>query len=412
MSNSNPEKNMQKALFAPEDQGPALTEYLLILARYQKMILKVIGVAFVVALICFFMWPRTFTATASLLPPISQDVSSTLMSSGFSDLAALAGLEMGSGTGDFYLGILKSRTVADRIIDEYDLMEVYGESTRFETYESLEEHVVIATEASEGIIVINVDDNDPERAAAIANAYVEALMDLNVKLKLTEAGRRRLFLENELKKTQKSLFQAEENLKQFQQEHDLIKMDDQARVMIETAAELRAQLIANEVQLAALRSYQTNENIQVKEIRKRIKQIRTELTKLEVTSETANPTDDGMFIPSSQASEIAFSYGRLLREVKSQEAVFSGLTQQYELARIEEAKEGSSVQTLDQAVPPDKHSKPRLLMFILFPTFLAGFCACSFALLKEFFARLDPEERTRWEEVKQQFTLNVSRFRN
>ncbi len=412
MSNHSPDKDLQNVLFAPEDPGPGLTEYLLILARHLKMITKVVSVVFVVTLVSFFLWPRTFTATARILPPATQSLGSTPIPSAFSDLAALAGIDMGSGIGDFYLGILKSRTVADRIIDEYDLMEVYGEDTRFETYKVLEEHVVITTEAGEGIIAINVDDSDPERAAAIANTYIDALKDLNVKLKLTEAGRRRVFLENELKKNQNSLFQVEENLKKFQQEHDLIKIDDQARAMIETAAELRAKLVANEVQLAALRSYQTNENIQVKQLSKRITQIRTEIIKLEGTSETANSVGDGMFIPSSQATELAVSYGRLLREVKSQEAVFAGLTQQYELARIEEAKEGSSIQTLDQAVPPDKHSKPRPLIFILFPTVLAGFCACAFALLKEAFARLSPEESARWEEIKQQFTLNVSRFRN
>ena len=315
------------------------------------------------------------------------------------DLASLAGISTEGSTADRYVGMLQSRTISDAIIDRFDLMKVYDVGYRVKTYQALADHVTVSLGKEDGIISISVDDEDPQRAAAIANQYVKGLKDLNVRLNLSSSGRERVFLEKRLALVKRDLANAEDAMKDFQEKNKAIRIDDQATAIIDAIAQLKAQLASKEVELGVHLSYQTEQNYEVKALREGIAQMKGQIRKLE-QSPTGKKYSDDIFVPASEVPELGVRYARLMRDYKTQEALFELLTKQDELAKINEARDTSTLQVLDDAVVPDKKSRPRRSLIVLLATFVAGFLAVLAAFLKEYFARMPVEDRGRWEEVK------------
>lgn len=390
-----------------DDGAINLLDLLLVLVRRKKLILLVCGATFVLACGVTLLMPNVYTATARIMPPQQEKVGLSAMLSGMSDLAALAGLSLGSGSSSLYVGMLQSRSVADAVIDRLDLMRVYEWKTRAAAYKALKGQVRFTIGKGDGIIAVSADEKDPELAAALANAYVEELKKLNLQISLDSVGLQKGFLEDRIKVVRQDLAKAEDALKEFQTTHKAIRIDAQATAIIEAIAKLKGELASREVELGVLRSYQTEQNPQVKAVRESIAQIREQIQQLEKSPDGQKAAGD-IFIATSEVPEIGVQYARLLRDFKVQETLFELLTRQFEIAKIEAAKNISPIQVLDPAAAPDMKSKPRRSLIVLLATLVAGFLTVIGIFLFEYGRRMSDDDRRRWEAVKQALRLRRS----
>jgi uncharacterized protein involved in exopolysaccharide biosynthesis len=232
----------------------------------------------------------------------------------------------------------------------------------------------------DGLITIEFDDEDPVRAAAIANAYVDELDKLTQTLAVTEAAQRRLFFERQLQQVKNDLSEAELALKKTQETTGLIKLDDQGRAIIEAVATIRAQISAKEVELRAMRTYTTEQNPDYVRTQQQLAGLRNELLKLERSSVSGQ---GDIMLPTGKVPEAGLEYLRRYREIKYQEAIFELLARQFEAAKIDEAKEAAIVQVVDRAIQPDKKSKPRRALIVMVITVVGAVVSILLSLLLE-----------------------------
>ncbi len=381
--------------------GWDLLELLLVLAKFRKMILSLtLGVALAAAVIAFSL-PKTYTGRASILPPQQPQSSaiSQLMSGQLGVLAGLAGASLGAKkSSELYVSMLKSRSVADKLINRFKLMQVYDEKLMAEAREDLEDATRILA-GKDGMISIEVDDRDPRRAADLANAYVEELTALSQSLAVTEASRRRLFFENQLKLVRDDLGKAELALKQAQESSGLIQLSGQAEAIIASIAKLKAQIVAKEVEIGAIQSFATGRNPELIIARNELAGMKEQLAK----AEKAGAADGSALVPSGNIPAAGLEYVRRLREVKYHEAVFELMAKQYEIAKVDEAKDHALIQQLDQAEAPERKSAPKRLLIILLSTLMAAMVAVVVALVREAAerARQDPRQAERLRLLRQ-----------
>lgn len=385
-----------------------LLDYLLVLVRHKKRIFVTGATAFVLGCVITLLMPNVYTATARIMPPPDQDSTLSSLLGGMGGLASLAGVSLGQNSGDLYVGMLQSRTVSDALIDRFELMKVYDEDYRVKAYDKLADHVSISVDKDSGIISVGVEDEDPQRAAAMANEYVADLQRLNLKLSMSSAGKERAFLENRLKLVKRDLAQAEDRLKDFKEKHQAISIDDQATAIIDAIAQLKAQLSSQEVQLGVLRSYQTERNPEVGTLKEGIAQLKDQIRRLE-QSPAGKKVSGDIFIPTSEVPDLGIQYARLMRDFKVQETLFELLTKQYEISKINEARNTSTIQVLDHATVPDKKSKPKRALIVLLITFSAGFLAVISAFVGDYLTKMPEEDRDRWAEIKREARFEFRR---
>jgi uncharacterized protein involved in exopolysaccharide biosynthesis len=292
------------------------------------------------------------------------------------------------------MGILKSRSVADAVIKRLDLQAELKSKNADDARKKLEGLVKFQA-GKEGLITISADAKDPVKAARLANTFVEELQKKSVQLNLTKAGTERSFLEKRLTVVRQDLKAAEEAMKAFQEKYKTIKADSQAAVAIEGIARLKAELITKEVQLAALRNSMTDESTEVRTLLAGIAKLRAQLGLMSGAGES------GGVIPSvGNAPSIGIQYVRRLREFKTQEALFEQLTKQYELAKINEARDSSTLQVLDEAVAPLRKSKPKRALIVILTTVTAFFCSIFVVFIKEYLSKLSPEDGAMVADIK------------
>ncbi len=395
---TNKDQNVQ--MLQPDDEINLL-ELLLVIVQHKKMIILTCVITFIVACGLTLLMPNIYTATARVLPPQEDSGGLSSMLGSMGGLASLAGISTGGGKGDLYVGMLKSRTVSDAIIDRFDLMKYYEWNSRTGAYSELAGKAKFSLGKDDGIMTVSFEDEDPKFAADIANAYVEELQKLNVKINLNNAGRERVFLEDRLNVVKTDLAQAEDALKEFQEKNKAIRIDDQASAIIGAIATLKGELASKEVELGVLLSAQTDRNPQVIAMREGIAQVKDQISKLERSPEGKKISDD-IFLATSEVPELGVQYARLLRNFKVQETLFELLTKQYEISKINEAKNTSTIQVLDSAIPADSKTKPRRGRIVLLATFCAAFLSFIAALVLAFGRKIDDEDRQRWELIKRQ----------
>lgn len=371
--------------------GMGMLDLLIILAKSKKMILSVIfGVAMLSGILSLLL-PDVYTATARVLPPQQSQSTAAMMLGQLGGLAGLLGGPVGiKNPNDLYVGILKSRTVADNIIGRFDLQKHFGEDTMVETRKEFARNSSI-TAGKDGLITVSFDSDDPERASAVANAYVEELEKLTQLLAVTEAAQRRLFFERQLRQAKNDLSEAEVALKVTQEETGLIKLDDQGRAIIEAVATLRGQIAAKEVELRAMRTFATEQNSDYVRVQQQLAGLRSELTKLERSRVSR---DGDILLPTGKVPEAGLEYVRRFRDVKYSETIFELLARQFEAAKIDEAKDAAIVQVVDRAVVPDRKSKPQRVLIVVLATIVAALVAFLWAVAREARdrARSDPEQ--------------------
>jgi uncharacterized protein involved in exopolysaccharide biosynthesis len=367
-------------------------DLLIFLTRHAKLlILMPLGAGVAAALISLAL-PNIYSGVTKILPPQQNQSAAALMLSQLGNAASLAGNALPiKNPNDLYVGMLKSRTVADSVIARFGLKELYERKTLEDTRRDLEERTSIS-HGRDGIITIRFEDPDPKRSAAVANAYVEELYKLTQTLAVTEAGQRRLFLEKQLKQTREGLSDAELALKKTQETTGLIKLDDQGRAIIEAVANLRAQIAAKEVEARAMSLFATERNPNYLRVQQELGGLRAELARMEKNTRSG-PGD--IFVPTGRVPEAGLEYLRRLREVKYYESVFELLAKQFEMAKIDEAREGAIVQVLDRAVEPEKKSRPHRARIVVITAILAFLAALVWALLRDAYAvaRQDAEQQ-------------------
>jgi uncharacterized protein involved in exopolysaccharide biosynthesis len=365
----------------PDSSESRLLDLVLQLPEWKFFILKVVFVCAVIAAVVAFVWPKSYTATARVMPPQqTQSSLSTAMMGQLGPLAAIAGngLGMSKTATDVYLYVLRSRTVADDLIDHFGLIQVYKSKRRVDAQDELRDNTQFLS-GKEGGISISVSDRDPQRAAEIANAYVEELRKLTQTLAVTEAGRRRIFFEREVQKAGDELSRAELGMKRTQEQTGILLLEPQSKAMIEGVTSLHAQVVIKEAQVEAMRNFATAENPDLIRAQSELAAIKSELARMEAGQVGTSVADVNL----RKIPEKGLEYLRSLRELKYREALLEALIKQYEIARVDEAKDAAIIQVLDKAVPPEIRSSPKRSLIVGTAAFLAFFFAVAFALLME-----------------------------
>ena len=365
-------------------------DLLIVLAKHKKLILGLPFAAAVLAAGITLLMHNIYTATTRILPPQQQQSTAAAMLGQLGALAGAAGSSLGiKNPNDLYVGMLKSRTVADALISRFKLKELYEQDTLVETYKALDK-VSDITAGKDGIISIAVDDEDPKRAADMANAYVEELYKLTQTLAVTEASQRRLFFEKQLKLAKDDLASAEVAFKQTQEKTGVLQLDAQGQAMIEAVGALRAQIAAKEVEIGALRIFATEQNPDYLRIKQELTGLHAQLAKYETGGEAD-------LVPVGKLPEAGLETVRKMRDVKYYETLYELLAKQYEMARVDEAQDSSIIQVLDKAVPPDRKSKPKRSLIVILTALTVGFLTMLVAFVRESMdkAKLDPQQATR-----------------
>ena len=382
---------------APEASAEiSLLDLLIVLARRRWDLLAGTAAAAALAAIVSFLLPNRFTATTVILPP-QQNTSSAVALLGqlgsVNPLASLAGSSLGlKNPNDLQVAMLKSRTMEDAMIDRFNLTALYREKRKSDARKAFEKVVDIEDGIKDGLIRISVTDKDPRRAAEMANAYVEEYKKFSATIAVTEASQRRLFFEQQLVEAKENLANAEEALKQTQQKTGLIQLDGQARAVIESVAQLRGQVAAKEVQIRAMHQFASEQNPDLQLAEQELAGLQSEVARMGAAS-GRSPGD--FLMPKGSVPAAGLDYVRKLRDVKYNETIFELLAKQFEIAKIDEARQGSVVQLVDKAIPPDKKSSPKRLLIVACSA-IAGFVLAIFwVLFSEALrlARKDPRQR-------------------
>ncbi len=349
-----------------------LLDYWRVLVKRKVLLCLIVFVAMIASVVISLVLPEIYASTTSLLPPQDSASGAGLLASQLpGGLGGLAGGMLGgkSQTG-IWMGILGSRTVLDEMVQQFNLKEVYQVKSDPVARERLRASVNI-TKSKEDILSITVEDQSPELAAEMANALVEALDRVNQSILSTSGGRIRAFVEKRLKEAKVALTQSEDALKAFQEEKGAVKLDAQSAAIIEAIGTLKGELMGKEVALKTLLSYATAQNPEVKILKAEVKELKAALSSLEKGN--AGVSSKGIFIPTDQLPNLGLQYARLLRDAKIHETLYGLLSEQYEMARIQEAKDSSTVQVLDVATVPEKRVKPKRALIVILSTFTAGF---------------------------------------
>ena len=326
-----------------EDDGIALSDLLAPLAARWKLMLGVtLGVGVLVYGLTYLTDP-IFTARTTFLPPQQQQGAAA---SALASLGGLAGLVGGGArtSADQYVALMQSVTVEDRVIDRFKLIDSYKAKYRVDARTELEKRVRISVGKKDGLISIEVDDESPQRAADMANQHVEELRRLTSVLAVSEAQQRRVFFERELKQTRDRLTDAQLALQTSGYSQGALRAEPKAAA--DSYARLRAEVTAAEVRLQTLRGTRADQSPEVQQQQATLGALRAELARSEAATSVAGGPD----------------YISKYREFKYQEALFDLFARQYEVARVDESREGALIQVLDPATPPEKKSKPKRVL--------------------------------------------------
>jgi tyrosine-protein kinase Etk/Wzc len=378
----------------PEDDELSVFELLIVLVKHKFLLLGLPVAAGIAGLIYSLMLPNVYTASTKLLPPQQSASASSAMLAQLGGLGSLVGAAGGyKSSTDLFVGMLKSRTVGDSMVQRFELAKTPGMKYPSEARQTLM-GVTNITTGKDGFITIEVDDKDPKRAAEIANAYVDELMKLTQGLAVTEASQRRLFFERQFQQARDNLAKAETRAREGLDRGGLVKVDEQGRAMVETTGRLRGQITVKEVQIGAMRSFAADRNAELLRAEQELEVMKRQLAKIE---------GEGGDRPGNRAAR-GSGMGNLglLRDVKYYEVIYELLAKQFEMAKIDEAKDSAVIQVLDPAIPPDFRSKPNRRNIVL----LWGLSALILGIVLAFIieaitkAASDPQQLERLQIIK------------
>jgi tyrosine-protein kinase Etk/Wzc len=397
-----------------EQEEISILDLLIVVTARRRMIFWITAAFAISAVIVSLVLPVRYTATVVLLPPQQNSSLGNQLAAQLGSFGGVAASLAGGGgllknPNDMYVAMFKSRTVEDAMIDRFGLMQEYHKKYRSDARKKFDHYATVDGSGKDGLIHISVEDHDPGRAAELANGYVDQYRNLSQNLAITEAQQRRQFFENQLKQANQNLADSEEALKETEQKTGLIQLDSQARALIESAAALRAQIAAKEVQIQGMQTYATGENAQLAEAEQELTGLRAQLAKLGGGGD--NP--DNIIVPKGQMTTAGLEYVRRLRDVKYYETIFDILARQFELAKLDEAKEGAIIQVVDLAVVPDKRSFPKRALIVIVSTVVGSLFAIFAALFRAAFDRMkvDPKTSSKLDFLRETWSGKLGRKR-
>ena len=331
--------------------------------------------------------PFIYKAECRILPPSQGSSRMAGLMAQMGGLADLVGLSGGgaANSGQMMIGILKGNTVVDAIIDRFNLMELYEQDIRLNMRKTVTDNILEVNEdIKSGIVTVAALDEDPVRAADIANAFVEELQKRLQGLSLTEAGQRRLFFEAQLKQAQQSLADAEDAMLRYQQESGVIVLEPQMKALLESITALRGKIAEKNVEVSSLQTYAKQNNPQLKLAQSQLEAMNQELERLEEQQKMSGKAFPSM----SQAPELGMEYQRYYRDVQIAGAMYEVMLKQFEAAKLDEAKDFSTVQIVDPATPPDYKYKPSRAKITIIGTMLGMFLGCAWAFFANYIQSL------------------------
>lgn len=387
-----------------------LLDYLIVLAKRKGLIIIItVGLMIIVAIYSLILSP-VYKAETKILPP--QQASSSMAAQLLNQLGPAGGVIGGAAAmktpNELYIALLKSNAVLDRVIERFNILKTEKLKTKTDARKLLLNKLKTQDDKKSGIITVGIEDKNPRKSAEIANAFIEELKSFNKGLAVTEASQRRLFFQEQLEDIKKALVRSEEEIKGFQEKTGALKIDEQAKAMIESIARLRAEIAAKEVELKVMRTYSTGQNPDVKKMEEAIRGMRAEIGKLE--SKSGSGYDPLM--PTGRMPQVGTEYVRKLRDFKFNEALYELLFKQYEAAKLDEAKDAAIIQVIDKAEPPEQKIGPKRRQMIT----IAGIVGFFFSLFAAFFMEYiekssrNPENNERMNTLKRYFRFDRNEF--
>jgi uncharacterized protein involved in exopolysaccharide biosynthesis len=351
-----------------------------LLWQRRQFLFRVTSVAFLLSVLLAFLIPNRYESTTRLMPPDQSNSNMTklavLASQAGAGLGALAGDALGlKSSGALFVGVLQSRTVRDDVVNQFELRKVYGDRRWEDARSDLASNTEISEDRKSGIITVRVADRNAQRAAAMTQEYVEELNRVVAQLNTTSAHRERVFLEERLAQVKQDLESAEKDFSEFASKNTALNIPEQGKAMIEAAGALQGQLIAAQTELEGLKQIYTDNNVRVRTLQARVDELRSQLQKLggKPGVELPSNSGDGQTVYPSirELPLLGVGYADLYRRTKVEETIFESLTEEYELAKVEEAKETPSVKVLDPPDVPEKKSFPPRRVIVLSCSMLA-----------------------------------------
>jgi uncharacterized protein involved in exopolysaccharide biosynthesis len=356
-------------------------DWLWLLWERRQFLLRIALWGLVVSTTIAFLIPKRYESTTRLMPPDAQSSSSVAI------VAAMAGkgnVGLGSSWGDLlglkssgalFTDVLQSRTVQDRIIEKFDLRKVYGDKYWQDARKDLAQYTAVSEDRKSGVVTITVTDRDPQRAAQMAQSYVEELDRLVTQVSTSSARRERVFIEERLKSVKHDLDSASQQFSEYASQNTAVDITAQAKAMVEAAARLEGELIASQSELQGLEQIYTGNNVRVRSMRARVEELKRQLKKLggqdPGSPSTDSPQSQQDFPSIRKLPLLGVKWTDLYRQTKIQEAVYELLTRQYEITKIQEVKEIPTVKVLDLAIVPERKVSPHRLMLMILGTLLA-----------------------------------------
>jgi tyrosine-protein kinase Etk/Wzc len=388
-----------QALYDDDDApGVALTDMLTWLGEKKVLIASVTAAAALASLIVALLLPPIYTARTTFLAPGSQQQSSSAAAlAALGSLGGLAGSIAAKSPDELYVALLKSDSVQRALADRFDLKTHYDVPNYEALRKTLPGYIRVTSDKKSGVIVVEVDDKDAKFAADLANAHDGEVTKLLGRLAVSEAQLRRVFFERQLQETKNNLVKAEQSLQAVQEKSGVIVLDKQAEALITGAALVRAQISEREVQLKVLRTSATEQNPAVMQLTSELRALRGELARME--SAQGGIAGSAVDMPVGKIPEAAVDYVRARRELKLQETILESMVRQYEIAKLDEAKEGSTLQQVDVALAPDYKSKPARSLIVLASTLIALVLVSMTVVVRRYLALVrasDPVASAAW----------------
>lgn len=383
-----------------------------LLWRYRRKLARVTVISFVVSLVIVCIIPKRYKSSASIMPPDQQSSGAMMLAAlagrggGLGALSSLAGGLLGAHTTTaLYVNLLHSGTVSGHLIDRFDLKHEYHARYKIYAAKRLARSTMIADDKKSGVITIEVEDKDPVRARDLAQAYLDELNKLLTQTSTSAARQERIFIEHRLHAVQDDLERAQIELSEFSSKNSTIDIKEQTRAMVDAGARVQGELLVEESGLQSLRQIYGDGNVRVRETEARIAALQRDLVKMTGSSAplsagvrnandpAASGDDKGeLYPPLRQLPRLAVPYADLYRRVKVEETIFELLTQQYEMARIEEAKDVPVVSVIDHPGVAEKKSFPPRILLTLLLTFLSFATTSALILMRERWSQIGPSD--------------------
>jgi uncharacterized protein involved in exopolysaccharide biosynthesis len=360
----------------------SLLDLLLVLAKNKRLIIGLPLVSGLISVGVALTMTPIFTSKAVIMPPQQQSAGAL---AALGDLAGLAGVGGGGlkSSGDLYVAMLESRPVQDALVDRFNLVARYNAEFRQDARKALSQASVIKTDKKSSLLSVEVDDEDPKVAANMAMAYVEELQKMTNSLAISEAARRRLFFEKQLEQAKENLKNAEVALQSTQEKTRILASPGQMTAIFTAIAQLRGAIAAKEVEINALKTFATPQNPDLKVAQQELATLRSQLDRLQ----RDHPSEAGDYmVPSGRLASGGIAFVQATRDVKYYETIFELLAKQFEIAKIDEAKESTLIQVVEKAVPAERKSKPKRALIVILTVLSSFMVAILFAFIKEAFA--------------------------